>query len=78
MADPDLQIKEGGGGGGGGYPDPEIRGRAASKKHFSALRVSFWSKNEGKGRAPRAPSLDPPLLKAMQERNLCSQGIGFK
>ena len=58
MADPDLQIREGG----GGHPDPEIRGGGAvSKKFFSLLRVSFWSKNKG-GRAPRAPPLDPPLL----------------
>ena len=33
------------GGGGGGHPDPEIGG-AASKKLFSALRASFWSKNK--------------------------------
>ena len=31
MADPDLQIREGGGG--GGHPDPEIRG-AQSRKNF--------------------------------------------
>ena len=43
VADPDLQIR--GGGRGGGHPDPEIRGvGAVSKKNFSALRASFWSK----------------------------------
>ena len=48
--------KGGGGGGqtnpgirgGGGHPDPEIRGEGpVSKKPFSALRASFWSKNKG-------------------------------
>ena len=33
------------------HPDPEIRGGAVSKKLFSALRASFWSKNKG-DRAP--------------------------
>ena len=38
---------------GGGHPDPEIRGRAVSKKCFSAFRASFWSKNkEGPGSLP--------------------------
>ena len=59
VADPDLQIRGGGGhldpeimGGpvlqirwGGGHPDSEIRGGPVSKKFFSALRASFWSKN---------------------------------
>ena len=73
---PSDKGKGGGGGeGGDGHPDPEIRGRAASEKKFSALRASFSSKTKGKG---RAPPLDPPLLKAMQERNLCSQpGYGI-
>ena len=44
-----------GGGGGDGHPDPEIRGGAASKKFFSALRASFWSKNKG-GPGPPSPS----------------------
>ena len=35
-------------------------GGAASKNFFSALRASFWSKNE-RGAAPQAPPLDPPL-----------------
>ena len=43
VADPDLQIR----GGGGGHPDPEIRGGPASKKMFSAVRVSFSSENKG-------------------------------
>ena len=49
VADRDLQISEWGGGGvGGGYPDSEIRGaRWSQNKYFSALRVSFWSKNKG-------------------------------
>ena len=50
MADPDLQIREGGKGGGGrgGHPDPEIRW-ARSIKKFSALWASSWSKNKGEG-----------------------------
>ena len=31
---------------GDGHPDPEIRGRPASKKNFFALRASFSSKNK--------------------------------
>ena len=54
MADSHLQIT-GGGGGGDGHPDPEIRGGPASKKIFSVLRASFWSKNKG-GPAPPGPS----------------------
>ena len=55
MADPDLQISEGGGG--GGHLDPEIRGEDRSPKNFfSSLRATVWSKNKG-GPAP----LDPPL-----------------
>ena len=46
--------------GGPSHPDREIRGGPASKKFFSALWASFWSKNEG-GPGPRAPPLDPPL-----------------
>ena len=42
-----------GGGVGGGYPDSEIRGaRWSQNKFFSALRVSFWSKNKGGGWPP--------------------------
>ena len=54
---------KGGGGGGGGavIPDPEIRGGPVSKKTFSALRASVWSKNKG-GRVPRALPLDSPLF----------------
>ena len=33
---------------------------------FSALRASFWSKNKGGTRAPRAPTLDPTLLQAQK------------
>ena len=55
MADPDPQIRRGG----GGHPQPEMGG-GVSKKLFSALRVSVSSKNK-RGRAPRGPSLDPPL-----------------
>ena len=43
--------------GGAGHPDPEIRGGPVSKKSFSALRVSFWSKNKA---GARAPPLNPP------------------
>ena len=32
-----------------------------SKKIFSALWTSVWSKKKG-GMAPRAPPLDPPLI----------------
>jgi len=49
VADPDLQIREGGGGW-GGHPHPEIRGGA----------VSVWSKNKRGTRALWAPPLDPP------------------
>ena len=38
-----------------------VGGGAVSKKSFSALRASVWSKNKG-GRAPQSPPLDPPLL----------------
>ena len=54
VADPDLQISKGG----GGHPDPEIKGGSLKKNSFSALRASFWSKNEGgpgpPGRSPRS------------------------
>ena len=37
--------------GGGGHSDPEIKGvgGGGSKKNFSALRASFWSKSQGGG-----------------------------
>ena len=41
-------------GGRGGHPDPKIMGYPASKKIFSALWGSFWSKNKGGG--PLGPS----------------------
>ena len=42
VADTDLQIRRSGW---GGHPDPEMGGGGAvSKKHFSALRASVWSK----------------------------------
>ena len=51
MADSVLQIREG-----GGHPDPEISGwGAVSKKNFSALRASGWSKNKW-GPGGRGPS----------------------
>ena len=51
--DPDLQIRRGGG---------EKREDPVSKKTFSALWASVWSKNKGgEGQAPWAPPLDPPL-----------------
>ena len=40
MADPGLQIREGG----EGHPDPEIRGSGLKKKLF---RASVWSENKG-------------------------------
>ena len=44
---------------------------AVSKKIFSALRASVWSRNKG-GRAPRDPPLDSPLIFTEKEsvRNL--------
>ena len=48
------------GGGGRGHPDPEIRGGPVSKKIFSGLGASFWSKNKG-GPFPPGPPLDSPL-----------------
>ena len=59
MADPDLQIKEG-----GGHLDPEIRGEGArpQKNFFPPFGPHFGLKIRGGGRAPQAPPLDPPLL----------------
>ena len=52
MPDPDYEIT----GGGGEWQ--------VSKKFFSAPRALVSSKNKGGGtRAPRAPSLDPPMNK---------------
>jgi len=50
VADPDLRIRWG-----GSHPDPKIRGRggAVSKKLFSTLSASFWSKNKGGPGPPR-------------------------
>ena len=42
MADPDLQIRQG-----PGHPDIEIGRVAVTKKFFSALWASVWSKNKG-------------------------------
>ena len=53
-------------GGGRGHPDPEIRGGQSPQMFFSVLRASFWSKNKGGARAPRAPPLDPPLPQAQK------------
>ena len=41
-ADPDLQTRRG-----GCHPDPEITGGPVSKKFFSALWASVWSKKKG-------------------------------
>ena len=65
VTDADLQIR-----GGGGHVDPEIRGGAVSKKSFSALRASIWSRNKRKPQPPLAPSLDPSL------NNVDETGIG--
>ena len=54
------------GGGGAVHPDPEIRGGQSPQFFFSALRASFWWKNKGGARAPRAPPLDPPLPQAQK------------
>ena len=56
VADPDLQIR----GPRSSRPRYKGGGGAVSKKKFSALLASVWSKNKG-GPAPRAPPLDPPL-----------------
>ena len=63
VAVPDLQIRGWGRGegGGNGHPDPEIRGAPVSKKFFSALRASIWSKYMGLGGGGGKPPLDPPL-----------------
>ena len=50
VADPDLQIR--GWGRGDSHPDPDIRGRPVSKKIFSTLPASFWSKNKGEPGPP--------------------------
>ena len=42
MADPDLQIRQG-----PSDPDLEIGRVAVTKKIFSALWASVWSKNKG-------------------------------
>ena len=49
-----LDTEERGGGG-------EVERGAVSKKKMGGLRASGWSKNMEVGRAPRAPTLDPPL-----------------
>ena len=61
-----IQTFRLGAGGGRGHPDPEIRGGQSPQFFFSVLRASFWSKNKGGARAPRAPPLDPPLLQAQK------------
>ena len=53
-ADPDLQIRWGGGG--GGQPPPEITGSPVSKKFFSALWASVWSKIKRGGGSGAGPS----------------------
>ena len=51
VVDPDLQIRGGGGGGGwGGEKEGPV-----SKKAFSALWASVWSKNKGVGGRPPGP-----------------------
>ena len=62
VADADPQMG-GGGGGEGRSTIPGDKGAAGtvSKKSSSALRASVWSKNKVGARAPRAPSLEPPL-----------------
>ena len=56
---------------GAGHPVPEIRG-GVSKKIFSALWASFWSKNKGGGRPP-GPSLAPPLLSSVPQGGHCGE-----
>ena len=61
MPDPDLEIR-GVGVGRSSKPLDKGGGAGLSKKFFSAVRASVWSKNKGGAWAPRAPPLDPPLL----------------
>ena len=43
-----------------GHPDPEIRGGGSvSKKFFSVLRVSVWSKHKRGDRASGSPGPSP-------------------
>ena len=51
VADPELQIREG-----GGVVSPQKNGGWGG----GGLWASVWSKNEGEGPVPRAPPLDPP------------------
>ena len=71
--DPDLE-KRGGGGGGGGV--------AVSKKRFSPLRASVWSKNIGGGGAGPLPWIHHFFkhlsLKATDvTRLICQKGVKF-
>ena len=47
VPDPDLEIRRG-----RSFRLLDKGGGAASKKIFSALRASVWSKNKGEGRGP--------------------------
>ena len=55
---------------------PWDKGKAQSRKIFSAFRASVWCKNKG-SRAPRAPTLDPPtacLQKLLlTSKNFCKE-----
>ena len=58
---------------GGWSSRPLDKGRGeVSKKLFSALRASVWSKNKRGALVPRAPPLNPPL-----KCRLCLQGIAI-
>ena len=46
---------------GGGHPDPEIRGMPGLQKIFFRPFASQFGLKI-RGRAPRAPPLDPPLI----------------
>ena len=58
VSDPDLEIS-----GGGQSSRSSDKGGPVSKKKFSALRASLWSKTRRWG-ALWAPPLDPPLCPA--------------
>ena len=70
VPDPDVEVRgEGWGGGGGGERSGrssrplDKRGSPVSKKIFSALRASVWSKNKGPGPSPGfATEKYPPKL----------------
>ena len=64
IGDPDLQT----GKWGRGHPDPEISRGQSQKKFFRPFWPQFGLQIRGWGRAPRAPTLNPPLYQ--EEENI--------